>query len=228
MSSATERSGSSGQQLPKGRHGLTRAFVISNQRERIVESLAYVCATKGYRTVTVEDIIGHAGVSRRTFYDLFSDKQQCFLLAYELVMDRVFAAAEAAYWEGERRWPERIASALNAVLEQFAAEPVFARLAMVEVLGAGRAALARRDAELKRFEVFFGPGRVGLPAALVGQHLGRAVVGGLSEALYARILAGEATTLPQIAADIVYCALVPYIGHAQAIATSRGLDGDRP
>lgn len=198
--------------------------MLSNQRERIFASLAHVCAEKGYRAVTVQDIITDAGVSRRTFYDLFNDKQQCFLLAYELVMDRVFAAVEAAYWEGERPWPERIASALSAVLAQFAAEPVFARLAMVEVLGAGRAALARRDAELRRFEVFFGAGRVALPAPLAGQpDLGRAVVGGVSEAVYARILAGQAERLPEIAADLVYCALVPYVGHARASAASGAL-----
>ena len=197
---------------------------MSNQRERIIDSLAQVCATRGYRAVSVEDIIAHAGVSRRTFYDLFSDKQQCFLLAYELVMDRVFAAVDQAYWAGERAWPERMVSALTTVLEQFAAEPVFARLVMVEVLAAGRPALERRDAELKRFEVFFGPGRAALPVPLADQQLlARAVVGGLSEALYTRILAGETQRLPEIGADLVYCALVPYVGHVAAMAASEAL-----
>ncbi|MBV9166786.1 MAG: helix-turn-helix transcriptional regulator, partial [Solirubrobacterales bacterium] len=64
--------------LPRGRHNLTRAFVASNQRERIIDALAAVCARKGYRATTVEDVIAEAGVSRRTFYDLFTSKQQCF------------------------------------------------------------------------------------------------------------------------------------------------------
>jgi AcrR family transcriptional regulator len=212
------------QRLPRGRHGLSRAFVVSNQRERIIESLAQVCAARGYRATTVEDVIGQAGVSRRTFYDLFADKQQCFLVAYELVMDRLYAAVEAAYWAGERPWPQRMASGLVALLELLAAEPVFARLVMVEVLAAGRTALERRDAQLRRFEAFFGPGRVGLPAALPEpQLLARAVVGGLSEVLYTRIVSGDTEGLPDAAADLVYCALVPYLGHAEASAASAAL-----
>lgn len=203
--------------LPRGRHGLSRAFVLSNQRERIIESLAVVCAQKGFPAVSVEDIIVDAGVSRRTFYDLFEDKQHCFACAYDLVFERVFAAFDAAYWAGDRPWPERMASGLNALLELFAAEPVLARLVIVEVLAAGRGALERRDAALKRFETFFGPGRVGLPSELAGQQLlARAVVGGLSEALYARILSGDTARLPEIGSDFLYCALVPYVGHSHA------------
>ena len=226
MSPANDKRPVTAQRLPHGRHGLSRAFVVSNQRERILQSLAHVCAARGYRAASVEDIIAHAGVSRRTFYDLFADKQQCFLLAYEVFMDHVFAAVDQAYWAGERRWPARIASALTAALEQFAAEPVFAQLVMVEVLAAGRPALERRDAELKRFEVFFGPGRAVLPVSLAHQQLvARAVVGGLSETIYARVRQGQAERLPELAADVVYCALVPYLGHAQARAASEELRG---
>jgi AcrR family transcriptional regulator len=198
--------------------------VVSNQRERIIDSLAHVCADKGYRATTVEDVIAHAGVSRRTFYDLFQDKRDCFLVAYELVMERLYGAVEAAYWAGERPWPQRMASGLTAMLEQLAAEPVLARLALVEVLAAGRDALERRDAHLKRFETFFGPARSGLPATLdEPQLLARAVVGGLSEALYTRVVNGDTDRLLDVAADVLYCVLVPYVGHGDAAAASAGL-----
>ena len=196
--------------------------MVSNQRERIIQSLAHVCSERGYRAVSVEDIIAHAGVSRRTFYDLFSDKQQCFLVAYELVMDRVHTAAEGAYGSGAEGWPQRAAAALTAVLDQFAAEPMFAQLAMVEVLAAGQVALERRDTELKRFEGFFGPGRLGLPIPPANQELvGRAVVGGLADALYVRIRAGDARRLPEIRDDVVYCALLPFLGHERAVTVSQ-------
>jgi AcrR family transcriptional regulator len=198
--------------------------VVSNQRERIIDSLAQACAAKGYRAATVEDIIAAAGVSRRTFYELFADKQECFLVAYELVMDRMLVAVGEAYGAGRRAWPERIAAGLMSLLEFFAADPVLARLVMVEVLAAGRAALERRDAQLKRFEKFFEPGREALPAELANQRLlARAVVGGLSEALYARIAAGGAERLPEAGPKLVYSALVPYLGHPMALAIS-GLD----
>jgi AcrR family transcriptional regulator len=181
--------------------------------------LAEVCAVKGYRAATVEDIITHAGVSRRTFYDLFADKQQCFLVAYDVITDRLFDAVNTAYWEGDREWPERLAAALTRLLELLAAEPVFARLVMVEALVAGRPALQRRDAMLKRFEVFFGPGRAGLPVAFAEQQLlARAVIGGVAETLYTRIVARDAERLPELGPELIYCALVPYLGHAKAIA----------
>lgn len=183
-----------------------------------------MCARKGYRAVTVEDIIAHAGVSRRTFYDLFSDKEQCFLVAYELAMDRVLSTIDAAYGAKERPWPERMASGLRALLSLLAAEPSFARLVMVEVLSAGRRALELRDAALRRFEVFFEPARAALPVPPAEQQLlASAVVGGLSETLYTRIAAGEATDLPDLGPDLLYCAVVPYIGHVAAMAARKGL-----
>ncbi len=128
--------------LPRGRHNLPRAFVVSNQRERIIDALAIVCAEKGYAAATVEDIISEAGVSRRTFYDLFSSKQECFLFAYELVMDRVVRTVERSYATGGDEWPERMAHLLWTLLSLFAAEPKIARLVMVERAG-GRTGCAR-------------------------------------------------------------------------------------
>jgi AcrR family transcriptional regulator len=216
----------SDQRLPRGRHGLSRAFVVSNQRERIITALAEVCAAKGYGAVTVEDIIGRAGVSRRTFYDLFSDKQDCFLLAYDAVVDRVFRSVDAAYRASELPWPERVAAGLSALLDAFASEPAVARLVMVEVLAAGRRAVERRDEMLRRFEVFFTTGTHALPVSEAERALiARAVVGGISEALYTRIITGETERLPQSAPELLYCALVPYLGHAQAAASSSRLRG---
>jgi AcrR family transcriptional regulator len=208
-------------QLPRGRHGLPRAFVVSNQRERIIDALALVCAAKGYAAATVEDVIAQAGVSRRTFYDLFSSKQECFLVAYELVMDRVLLAVERAYASESCEWPERMARLLRTLLHQLAAEPELARLVMVDVLAAGQAALERRDAALRRFEVFFNAGAVGLPLPDQERRLlARAVIGGLAEALYNRIATGETDRLPDAGPDLLYCLLVPYLGHNWACAAS--------
>lgn len=208
-------------QLPRGRHGLPRAFVVSNQRERIIDALAVVCATKGYAAATVEDVIAQAGVSRRTFYDLFSSKQECFLIAYELVMDRVIRAVERAYASGNCEWPQRMTRLLRTLLSQLAAEPELARLVMVDVLAAGQAALECRDAALRRFEAFFNAGAIELPLPdQEWQLLARAVVGGLAEALHNRIATGGTDRLPDAGPDLLYCMLVPYLGHNRARAAS--------
>lgn len=209
--------------LPRGRHGLPREVVVQNQRQRIFASLAEVCARKGYPAATVEDVTVHAGVSRRTFYDLFADKEDCFLSAYQEIVDRLLGEAEAAYASGEREWPERIAAAVAAVTEHFAADPSMARLAIVEVLAAGRRALEHRDVALLRFAVFFEAGRTVLPPATRGQSLlAQAVIGGLYEALSGYVRDGQTDQLPDLLPDLVYCALVPYIGHAAAMVVSDG------
>ncbi len=214
------------QQLPRGRHGLPRAFVVENQRERIFDSLAMVCAAKGYPAVTVEDITAHAAVSRRTFYDLFGDKEECFLAAYDLFVERLMREVSVAYAAGQRPWPDRVAAGLRAMTGIFAAEPELARLAVVEVLAAGRRALERRDAALRQFAAFLEPGRASLPAAMTDQELlGQAVVGGLYEVLYAHIADGQTDRLPELMPDLLYCALVPYLGHTMAIAASKAQRG---
>jgi AcrR family transcriptional regulator len=206
-------------QLPRGRHGLPRSFVVDNQRRRIFHSLAAVCAEKGYGEIRVQDIIDHAGLSRRTFYDLFADKEECFLAAYDVIVARVFDHVDAAYRHGERPWAQRVAAALGALIERYITDPGQARLVMVEPLAVGQRALERRDATLRRFSVFFEAGADELPAAMTGRELlAEAVTGGLYEALFTYIVTGRIDRLPELLPDLVYCALVPYLGHAAALA----------
>ena len=221
MPSAPQQPFSRPPQLPRGRHGLTRAFVVENQRERIFDSLAFVCALHGYGEVTVQDITEHAGVSRRTFYDLFRDKQDCFLAAHDLIMDQLLRAVGAAYSEGDRPWTERMAAALRAVIDRFGTEPEFARMVIVEVLAAGRAALEHRDAALRRFAVFWEPAIAMLPEGMTdGERLTQAVLGGLYEALYMAIVEDQTDELPELLPDLLYCVAVPYLGHEAALAAS--------
>ena len=219
MPASDDRSRSGPRRLPRGRHGLPRAFVVENQRERIFDSLVAVCAVKGYPATTVEDVTARAGVSRRTFYDLFTDKEDCFVAAYDRIVERAIGEASEAFAGGEGDWPQRLAAGLRALIELFGAEPALARVVIVEVLAAGRRALEHRDAALARFAVFFEGGRAGLPAMMEGQELlAQAVIGGLYEALYSCVLEGQTELLPELLPDLVYCALVPYIGHTAALA----------
>jgi AcrR family transcriptional regulator len=214
MAAAPDRPGEEVRKLPRGRHGLPRSVVVENQRERIFVSLAAVCTEKGYAHVTVKDITDHAGVSRRTFYDLFTDKEECFLAAYDVLLARVWDRIDAAYSHGHREWPERIATALATLIKLYVTEPDFARLLTVDVMSAGEVALARRDAALNQFAVFFEAGAAGLPPAMAGQDLlVQAVIGGLSEILYAHIVERQVERLPEILPELLYCVLVPYIGH---------------
>lgn len=222
MTSSADQSRKGPRRLPHGRHGLSRSFVEQNQRERILSSLAVVCASKGYPATTVEDVTAHAGVSRRTFYDLFADKEACFLEAYDMVIGRALDQAREGFSVDGSDWPRQITSGLRALIGLFASEPAGARLVIVEVLAAGERALERRDAALTRFAAFFEGGRAGLPATLTDPELlTQGVIGGLYEVLYGYLLEGQAEQLVHLLPDLTYCALVPYVGHVAALDASR-------
>jgi AcrR family transcriptional regulator len=84
-------------QLPPGRHGLPRSFVASNQRQRILAAVADVASLAGYGSMSVEGVIATAGVSRRTFYDNFADKDEAFLAAYDAVVALLVTRVQQAF-----------------------------------------------------------------------------------------------------------------------------------
>ena len=207
--------------LPRGRHGLPHAFIVTNQRRRLQIAIAEACVEKSYPAVRIKDITDGARVSRRTFYDLFSDKEDCFLATYDICVESVFLALNRAYASAAETWETRVGAALRRLLELCAENPAFAHLVVVDVHTAGRVALERRDATLRRFSAFLEPGRAGLPPALANYGpLTEAVIGGLSEALYNRIKIGDAERLPELASQLHYCTLVPFLGHSKALAAS--------
>lgn len=173
-----------------------------------------VAAAKGYETTTVEDVIQVAGVSRETFDEMFEDKADCFLEAYEAVFDvlvaHVTAAFEAAAGEP---WPERIVAGLTALVELLASEADIARLSMVEVTAAGDDARARYRAALARFTPFLEEGR---EYSNQGEELpadtARFAIGGATSMIFDEVRAGRAPELKRILPDLVFAVLMPYIG----------------
>ncbi|HEX5925551.1 MAG TPA: TetR/AcrR family transcriptional regulator [Baekduia sp.] len=205
--------GSGAQQLPKGRHGLSRAFIASNQRERLLDAIANVVAEKGYAGTRVADITDYAGVSRKTFYELFTDKEECFLAAFDvitkLLMDRM---AQALTDLSDGNWRDQVRALLGEFLRFLAAEPAFARMCVVEVLGSGSEGLARRDAAI---EAFF-PIVDHIPRSEPGSEQWLApltpvfVTGGILEVIYAAIRRGDIATLPALEDDLTRLAFRAY------------------
>ncbi|HEX8690057.1 MAG TPA: helix-turn-helix domain-containing protein, partial [Solirubrobacterales bacterium] len=97
---------------PRGRHRLPPEVVARSQRERLLEAAIRVAAAKGYAATTVGDLTKEAGISRTTFYELFEDKEACFLAAYDNAVDVLVRQVVAAY-ESEQRWPQRARAGLR-------------------------------------------------------------------------------------------------------------------
>jgi AcrR family transcriptional regulator len=211
-------SGREAHQLPPGRHGLSRAFVAQNQRDRILAAVADVTSVAGYGAMSVEDVIVTAGVSRRTFYEHFKNKHDAFIAAYDTVVKGLLDGVREAY-EREETFPERLQAGLASFLDFVAREPAFARMCIVEALAAGPAAVKRRNAAMAAFAQLIDENARELGTTLQPPPLtGETIVGGIYEVVYARIVAGEIRTLPGLLPDLVYSALLPYAGQDEATA----------
>src|SRR5947209_1291272 len=135
-------------QLPPGRHKLSREYVEANQRERILDAIVDVTSLAGYASMSVEDIIATAGVSRRTFYDTFSSKEDAFLAALDAVAAQVVDRVRAASSINES-FCGCVRDCLAAVLGFVVEEPRYALI--VEVLAAGPGAIQRRNELMREF-----------------------------------------------------------------------------
>jgi AcrR family transcriptional regulator len=130
--------------LPRGTHGLDPGVVAASQRTRLLEAVGRAVADKGYAGATIDDIVRGAGVSKKTFYDHFSDKLDCFLAAYEAASDELLTRLREAQ-SGPEDWLERTRAGIAAYLRWLAAEPALARVYLIEVGAAGPVAAERRE-----------------------------------------------------------------------------------
>lgn len=177
-----------------------------------------VVSERGYPETRVVDVIGVAGVSRKTFYELFDSKEDCFLAAYDVLLVNLLGDTASGY---ESRpgapWAERIAAGLGALLEHLAAHPDEARFAIVEVLAAGPKALARRDAALRQFTGFLEAGRTETAVELPG-ITSLSLAGGVNELLYSEILHGATAQLPTRLPELMFWITLPFLGSERAAA----------
>jgi AcrR family transcriptional regulator len=202
--------------LPAGRHGYSREQVAHHQRERLIAGLAAAVAEKGYAAVTLTDIVRHAKVSRRVFYANFESKEQCFLAAFEVVVDHLHElVAEAAAPEPD--WPHRAIAATRAALAFLAAEPDLARLCLVESRGAGPAVTARFNEAVGEMGPLLRMGRAERPE---GERLPASTedstIGSLVSLAHRKVAAGEAQQLEDLLPDCAELVLLPYLGPSEA------------
>ena len=182
-----------------------------------------VVAEKGYAAATIGDLTAEAGVSRTTFYELFGDKEACFLAAYDNAVETLVRRVIAAY-ESEQRWPQRARAGLAALLEALAEEPALARLSLVDIGSVGPVAQRRYRATVQRLTPLFDEGRDWAPGGRsLPPNTSRMAIGGVTGLIADELLAGRAEQLPDLLSDVLFATLVPYIGPDAAAREVREL-----
>lgn len=158
------------------------------------------------------DIVKRAGIARKTFYDNFSSKEDCFLAAQEYAMEtaleRVVGAAGT-----EQSWAGRVRAGLAAFLEYVAAEPALAKTCMVEALGVSPASISYYEESQQAFVSLFKLGRNVSPQGKeLPETLEEAIIGGVFWIVYQRLVTAETETITELLPELVEFVLAPYLG----------------
>jgi AcrR family transcriptional regulator len=161
-------------------------------------------AADGYAATTVGDVIARAGVSRKTFYEHFADKQACFLAAFDEAVGDIAVGVITAV-ESQKHRDRRILDGYQALCDALAARPAFARIYLIRAAEAGEAVHRRRSqiraANISNLRTMTAAGRKrhpDLPPEL-SEPAAQAIVGAVETILAAHIERHGAETLGGLA-----------------------------
>jgi AcrR family transcriptional regulator len=190
--------------------------VVEMQRRRLLLAFSEVLAEDGLQDAGVGRVCKRAGVSRRTFYDLFDDREACFIAVLDAAVQRISQSVLCAY-EQKGRWRERIRGALAALLELFDEEPVLARVCLIETLKAGAAVSERRRCVLDALTIAVDEGRSEAKASVAPPPLTpQSTVGGAVSVIHARVLEEDPRPLTDLLNHLMSMIVHPYLGPAAA------------
>lgn len=215
---ALELLANSSGKFPSGVRKLPPDLIRAIQRERLIVAMLNAAAALGYLETNVQDVIDRAGVSRPTFYEHFSNKEDCFLAAFDTSASRLRKTIEAAVRKGGSSWRDRVRYGLEALLGFASREPDTARTLIVEARAASAAAVRRRVELLDEFaRCLDEQAQDLLPAPPSPTRLtASGIVGGIESLLYSRLCKQEYDQLESLLPSMMYFVVLPYEGHEAA------------
>lgn len=199
-------------QLPGGRHGIPREVVAESQRDRILKAMTIAAGRSGFRDAHITEVVHRAGVSRRTFYEHFKGKEECFAAAYARSMEQLWQLTLRDF-EVEDEWVDGLRAGLAAMLSALSRRPEVASVCFVEVLAAGPLAAAQRDAAMREFLPLFERAPTEVPRTLrIFEALGLGRVADLGAVLHREIAGGRVEELPELLPELMYMMVLPFLG----------------
>jgi AcrR family transcriptional regulator len=198
-----EQTPSPGAPLPRGPHALTREQVSASQRGRLLVAMAELVGHDGYAATTVADVLAHAGVSRKAFYQHFANKQECFLAAYDAIAAEGRREVRRAY-EAAEDPAEAARLAIAKLFERAIQNPGGVRVALIDAGVVGQAGIQRRERLLSEYEGVL-LDMLGLPAVqdTVPNPVLRGIIGGLTGVLYSHLRSDRLQELIGLVPDLV-------------------------
>jgi AcrR family transcriptional regulator len=201
--------------------------VLAHQRERLISATTDALDQVGYGSLTIEQVIKGAKVSRKSFYEIFSGKYECMRAAYDGAFDQLFAAIGDAC-RAQREWPQGVMAALGAALDLAAADPARARLLLVHTLSADPPLPEHVLESQQRLAGLLRQGRRFTPQGAPQLEVTELALIGASSAVVASVLMAERSGLPdrlrRLGPELGQLILAPYLGPeaARVVALSDG------
>ncbi len=203
--------------LRPGPNGMPRGQVTEIQRTRMLAATVEAVEDVGYARLTVAQVIGRARVSRKTFYDLFDDREDCFLAAFDQAMRQLGDLVSEAY-HSESGWRDGVRDGLLALLRFMDEEPGLARMCIVDALGAGPRVLERRAQILEQVRTVVDEGRTSSGARVARateespKLTAEGVVGAVFAVLHTRLLARSRESFSALLGPLMSMIVLPYLG----------------
>lgn len=199
--------------------GAVQGQVSQIQRARLLAGAVAAIDEYGYGQTTVAHITARARVSRRTFYELFENRDRCFAALLRDVAARVEQELAAAGLQ-QLSWTRRVRGGLAVILAFLDREPVLARVCVVQALRGGPAVLEQRELVLRRLAEIVAEGRRRRSGSVEGEAAAELVAEGLVGATFAivhgRVARGEAEPLIDLLGELSALIVLPYLGTAAA------------
>jgi AcrR family transcriptional regulator len=206
-----------------------REGVIELQRARILTAMSELVRERGVAGVTVAHVVTRSGVSRRTFYELFEDRDRCLLVAFDHAVERAAAAVlpiyAAAAENHEGAWEVQIRAGLGALLAFLDEEPELGGLLVVDALAAEQRVLERRARVVRALVDAVHRGARGATGARTARIVAEGAVGAVLAVIHARLLDPGPRLLSGLLNPLMGIVVLPYLGPA---AAARELARPRP
>jgi AcrR family transcriptional regulator/DNA-binding MarR family transcriptional regulator len=182
---------------------------------RILSAMTVVAREHGVQGATVGHVITQAGVSRKTFYEIFEDRGECVLAAIEQSAEIAAQRARIAF-DSETAWVDRVRAGLHALLELFDEEPALAELCVVQSAAAGPETLARRKEVLEQLARVLDEGSANSRRESSPPLAAEGVVGGAIGILHARLLKADPEPMVDLLGPLMSFIVLPFLGEGAA------------
>ncbi|HEY5054156.1 MAG TPA: TetR/AcrR family transcriptional regulator [Solirubrobacterales bacterium] len=202
--------------LPRGTQKISGDEVAHIQRLRLVAGVARALTEHGYASLSVEQVVEQAGVSRSTFYENFKNKHDCVFAAHEVIFD-CLAAEVAEACAAVPDWPAKVSAAVVTSLTFVVDAPDEARLLSLDVVGADPGVARRVLASNERLAGMLRAGRRHYPdAERLPELTELALIGAVSSLLNGLFIDDRADRIEELKPQVVQLLLMPYVGAEEA------------